>query len=108
MKKLKLLLSLLLLAVMLGSSVLGAAETALVVTPKGPLNVRKTPDKNAKVIGTLKNHSLVEVDSISGDWATITYNNRTAYVMTQFLRLPSALAGQTVYANDGALVFLRE
>lgn len=108
MKTGKLLLALLLAMALLCSATLGVAETATVVTPKGPLNVRKTPDKNAKVIGTLANHSQVEVESVDGDWATISYKDKTAYVMVSFLRLPSDLAGQKIYANGGELVMLRE
>lgn len=44
------------------------------------LDVLERPDLNAQVIGQLKEHDIVEVHATSGGWATIKYQERTAYV----------------------------
>jgi len=82
------------------------AETACVVTPGGPLNMRKSASAKAGLVGSVPNRTLVEVNELSGDWAKITYQKRTGYVKTEYLLLSSALAGKTVYPDgDGALVY---
>ena len=52
-----------------------------------PLNVRSWPSINADLLGTLPNGKAVTVENYTADyiWAVITYNGRTAYVMTQYL-----------------------
>ena len=67
------------------------AEPVRILTPKGSLNVRRKPNMNATVLGTLENRSLVEVEEVEGDWARTIYKGGTAYVKAEFLLLPSLL-----------------
>lgn len=80
------------------------AETARVLTPGGPLNVRRTASASAKLVTTVPNRSLVEVIETAGEWSKITYENKTGYVKTSFLKLASELPGKTVYPDSGALL----
>ena len=83
------------------------ADSALVVTPKGPLNLRKSPTTNSNRIASIPNGTVIEVLDVDGDWAKATYNEKTGFVMTKFLRIESQLAGKNVYPDDYALVQLR-
>ena len=84
------------------------AESALVVTPKGPLNLRKSPTTNSNSIASIPNGATIEILDVDGDWAKATYNDKTGFVMTKFLRIESQIAGKTVYPDDYALVQLRQ
>ena len=84
------------------------AESARVVTPKGPLNMRKTPDDKGKLVDSVPNKSLVEVEEVDGDWTKITYKKKTGYVRTEYLKLPENMVGKTVYADEGTLFLLTE
>ena len=84
------------------------AETALVVTEnKGKLNLRKSPTTDSKRIAQIPNLSTIEILDVEGDWAKATYNDKTGFVMTKFLRMASQLAGKTVFADDYGTVMLR-
>lgn len=50
------------------------------------LNVRASASANAKKLGALKYNTKINVFGISGDWAMIKYNGRTAYVALKYLR----------------------
>lgn len=50
------------------------------------LNVRASASSTAKKLGALKYNTKVTVFGISGDWAMIKYNGRTAYVALKYLR----------------------
>ncbi|MBQ9196297.1 MAG: SH3 domain-containing protein [Clostridia bacterium] len=84
------------------------ADTALVVTPKGPLNLRKSPTTNSNRIASIPNGTTIEILDIDGEWAKATYNEKTGFVMTKFLRIESQLAGKTVYPDNYALAQLRQ
>lgn len=50
------------------------------------LNVREKSSKNAKVIGSLKNGTVVHVYSTEpGGWSKIKYNNKAGYVASSYL-----------------------
>ena len=83
-------------------------ESARVMTPGGPLNVRKKPDTRADLTGTVPNRALVEAEETQGDWTRIRYQKITGYVKTEFLRLSSQLPGRTVYADEGTLLIREE
>lgn len=84
------------------------AEQARVVTPKGPLNMRKTPDEKGKLVESVPNKSMVEVDEVDGDWAKITYKKKTGYVKTEYLKLPENMAGKEIYADEGTMYLLSQ
>lgn len=62
--------------------------TKYVYTRNGkPLNVRSWPSVNSAQLGTIPFGQAVTVENYTTDytWAVITFNGRTAYVMTQYL-----------------------
>ena len=61
------------------------STTTYYCTAKRNLNIRKEPNSNAAVLGTLAPRQTVEVYSINGDWATVRYNNSKAYVSAKFI-----------------------
>ena len=94
----------LLLCLMTGAAL---AEPARVVTPKGPLNMRKTPDDKGKLMDSVPNKSLVEVDEVGETWTKITYKKKTGYVKTEYLKLAENMVSKEIYADEGTL-FLRK
>ncbi len=52
----------------------------------GELNVRKEPNKQGRIIGTLRSEDSVKVKRLQGaDWAEIDYKGHKAYISTHFL-----------------------
>lgn len=51
------------------------------------LNVRSSASNSAPVIGTLPEGAVVAVQSFSGYWAQINFNNQTGYVHKTYLKL---------------------
>ena len=92
----------LLLLMLFFASALG--ETARVVTPKGPLNMRKTADEKGKVVDSVPNKSLVTVDEVGEEWTKITYKKKSGYVKTVYLKLPRDMVGKELYADEGPLL----
>ena len=84
-----------------------AAESVRVVTPGGPVKVRKSGSDKARLVTNVPNYTLVELLEEGEEWSEIKYKGYTGFVKTQFLRLPSALPGKTVYPDEGTLL-LRE
>ena len=82
------------------------AEPARVVTPKGPLNMRKTPDDKGKLLESVPNKSMVEVEEVDGEWAKVTYKKKTGYGKSAYLKLPENMAGKEIYADEGMLLML--
>ncbi|MBR3106879.1 MAG: SH3 domain-containing protein [Clostridia bacterium] len=82
------------------------AEPARVVTPKGPLNMRKTPDDKGKLVDSVPNKSMVEVEEVGETWSKITYKKKTGYVKTDYLKLPQNMVGKEIYADEGMLLLL--
>lgn len=58
---------------------------AVVTTPRGSLNLRTVPDSSGKILRTLRPGSVVDVHSIDGQWALISYHGYTGYVMVNYL-----------------------
>ena len=84
------------------------AESARIVTPGGALNMRRSADEKSKLVDTIPNKTLVEVDEIGEIWTKITYKRKSGYVKTDFLKIPSQMVGKTVYADDGTLLLRLE
>ena len=47
------------------------------------LNVRQAPSTASAVLGAVYNGEKIEVTDNNGEWATILFNNNTAYVAQQ-------------------------
>ena len=76
------------LVITLAPCATAAGMVKYVYTRNGkPLNVRAWPSINSALLGTLPNGKAVTVENYTTDysWAVITFNGRTAYVMTQYL-----------------------
>ena len=89
------------LAVAAGSAL---ADSARVLTPGGPVNMRKKADGKSTIVVAVPNRSLVEVVEAGDTWSRIRYKGKTGYVKTEFLLLPEALAGKTVYPDADTLL----
>ena len=76
------------------------SEQARIVTPGGALNMRKNADEKSKLVDTVPNRSMVEVEEVGDVWSKITYKKKTGYVKTEFLKLPANIIGKTVYADQ--------
>lgn len=50
------------------------------------LNVRASASVNAKKLGAIKYNTKINVIGMTGDWAMIKYNGRTAYVALKYIR----------------------
>ena len=80
------------------------AESARVLTPGGPVNLRKKPDAKSAILVAVPNRSLVEVVEAGDAWSRVRFKGKTGYVKTEFLLLPEALAGKTVYPDADTLL----
>lgn len=78
------------------------AENAQVQTPGGTVNLRKKTDSQSVVVAKVPNHALVEVLEEGDLWCRVRYGKNTGYIKSEFLLLPSALAGKTVYPDAGS------
>ncbi len=62
-------------------------EQCAVTVGSGNLNVRKQPDSEAEIIGSLENGAIVHRIGISEDgWSLIEYNGEKAYVSSDYLK----------------------
>ena len=56
-----------------------------VKTPnQGTLNLRDRPDTKGMILTKIPNGAILET-KIEGDWAKVTYNSETGYVMAKYL-----------------------
>ena len=83
-------------------------ETARVVTPKGPLNMRREMDEKSKLVDSVPNKSLVEVVETGETWSRITYKKKTGYVKTEYLKIPANMTGKEVFPDEGTLLIRKE
>lgn len=63
-----------------GTSSGGTSNSMYKVTSANGLNVRSSASEKGKILGKLAYGDYIEVKSISGGWAMITYGGKTAYV----------------------------
>ena len=108
MKIRKLALCLMVFVSLLSLACLGIAENARVITPRGPLNIRKTPDDKGKLVDSVPNKAMVTVEEVGETWSKITYKRYTGYVKTEYLRLPENLIGKEVYPDEGWVLLRAE
>lgn len=81
-----------------------AADQARVITPGGPVNMRKTADDKGRIVVSVPNRSMVEVTEEGDEWCAVTYKKKHGYIRTEFLRLPGNLPGMTVWPDEGTLL----
>ena len=88
MKKILLLTMVFLLSTTLFSAKLTEASTGNhSVKVKTTLNVREKPSPRAKIVGSLKNGTVVYVyNTEPGGWSKIKYNNKAGYVASRYLK----------------------
>lgn len=70
-------------------SAAASAEYGRVNTPGGPVKMRKTESSKGKLVCEIPNKVIIEADEIGEEWCHVTYNGKSGYVMTKYLRLPS-------------------
>ena len=65
----------------------------------GFVNMRKEPKQASEKIGEIPGQTIVKPDSISGDWAKVTYNGQTGYIATSYLTrfLPTFIVRQNSF-----------
>ena len=61
------------------------AGQAVVITPRGSLNLRAEPYSSAKILRTLQPGTVVDVHGVDGQWALVSYHGYTGYVMVNYL-----------------------
>ena len=61
--------------------------TGTVSTEKDPLNVRKSPSTEAKIIGKIDKGSTVTIYSENGDWYETEYNGGVGYVSKEYIKI---------------------
>lgn len=63
------------------------------------VNMRKTADQKSDKIGQIPGQTIVKPDSITGDWAKVTYNGLTGYISKSYLApfMPYFLVRQNQY-----------
>lgn len=60
---------------------------ARVTTVSGSLNLRMTPESNGSILRTIPQGAMVEVHSINGQWALVSYREYSGYVRNEFLTM---------------------
>ena len=75
----------LLLLILLTVSGSAMAELARIVTPGGPVKMRKKPSSKASVVVQVPNNSFVELDEAGEEWCHVTYKGRSGYIMTDYV-----------------------
>ena len=66
-----------------------SALTAVVDTASGPLNLRASASTQGKVLTTIPRGLTLTVLARGADWCAVSYNGRTGFVMTKYLRFPA-------------------
>jgi uncharacterized protein YraI len=81
-------------------------------TARSGLNVRSGPGTSHSILGGLAFGTLIEVESITNGWATITHSGRTAFISAQYIEpLKPGSAGEVDSSTSGftiQAVFIRK
>lgn len=59
----------------------------IVNTQSSNLNVRKEPNTTCAIIGKLAKGTEIEVSKIENGWATISFNDQTAFVSAEYIKI---------------------
>lgn len=78
--------------------------TAWICTGKGTLNLRKKEDPKSAVVIKIPDGARVQVETAEREWTRLTYQGKTGYVKTEYLRLDSQMVGKTIYPDDEQLL----
>lgn len=78
------------------------ASAATATVNANALNVRQAPSTSSAILGTVYNGEKLNVTATDGDWATILFNNNTAYVSQQYITLTESVS-QTRSVNASLL-----
>lgn len=78
------------------------ASAATATVNANALNVRQAPSTSSAVLGTVYNGEKLNVTATDGDWATILFNNNTAYVSQQYITIEESVS-QTRSVNASLL-----
>lgn len=73
-----------------------SAEYGRVVTPGGPVKMRKSDSTKGKLVCEIPNRSIIEADEVGEEWSHITYNGKSGWVMTKYLKLGSVDDGSGI------------
>lgn len=76
----------------LGANGTDAFHTATVTTESGPLNLRASASVQAAVLTAIPRGQTVAVISAGDEWSFVSYNGKTGYVMSRYLRMEAAPA----------------
>ena len=79
-----------------------APVQARVTTQSGSLNLRQSPNRSAKVLGTIPQYALIPVYEQSGTWCRTVYNGMTGYVMASYLTFPGQPAATPAPVAENA------
>ena len=92
------------------SSALAAAATAYPFTTvtTDQVNMRRSASSTATVLERVDKGSSIEVLGASGNYYKISYNNRTGYVLKQYVDLDSAVTPEPTIEVDGHGLSLRD
>lgn len=93
----KCLSAVLLMLLLTAVSAAALAELGHVVTPGGPVKMRKKASAKSGLVTQVPNNSLVEVDEVGEEWCHITYRGKSGYIMREYIVTADDL-------NDSALV----
>lgn len=77
--------AIMLLIMLLVPQLAAVAESYKAKTNTASVTVYKKASTSSQKLGTLKNGTAVTVNSVSGNWASITYNGKTGCVLLKYL-----------------------
>ncbi len=77
-------------------TIFASAEYGRVVTPGGPVKMRKSDSPKGKLVCEIPNRSIIEADDVGEEWCHITYNGKSGWVMTKYLKLASVDDGSGI------------
>lgn len=82
-----------------GSSSGGSSSSGKVQVTASSLNVRKEPNTNCKILGSLSNGKVVEYSGESNGWLKISYNGATAWISKKYTKAVSNSGGNSSEKN---------
>jgi SpoIID/LytB domain protein len=77
-------------------------QTGIVNITSGKLTVRSGPGTTYTALGYLTKAQAVQITGTSGDWYQINYNNASAYVSKQYIKLTSTPATNIGWVKSGS------
>lgn len=77
-------------------TIFASAEYGRVITPGGPVKMRKSDSPKGKLVCEIPNRSIIEADDVGEEWCHITYNGKSGWVMTKYLKLASVDDGSGI------------